>query len=108
LKDLNSAVVHRNLDTKLKIVGLEVLDLLLVLIVSSFFSLFFDAGKFGFVFTFFIPLGMLVALFFIKRNKPDGYIKDVFRFYLSPGCYLASEELRKKEKLLKKIKKGKN
>lgn len=73
---------------------------------SSFFSLFFDAGKFGFVFTFFIPLGMLVVLFFIKRNKPDGYLKDVLRFYLSPGCYLASEELAKKEKMLTKIKKG--
>ncbi|MFZ4713622.1 MAG: hypothetical protein ACOYL6_07925 [Bacteriovoracaceae bacterium] len=103
MQELDSSVVHRNLDTKLKIVGLEALDLLLVLVLSAIMGLFFDGGKLGFIFIFLVPVTLLVSLFIIKRNKPDGYIKDVMKFYVSRGHYSASEELKNQNKIINKI-----
>jgi ABC-type multidrug transport system fused ATPase/permease subunit len=108
MQELDSSVVHRNLDTKLKIVGLEALDLLLVLVISAIMGLFFDGGKLGFIFIFLVPVTLLVSLFFIKRNKPDGYIKDILKFYLTRGHYSASEELKNKNKMNFKIIKKEN
>ncbi len=103
MQELDSSIVHRNLDTKLKVVGLEALDLLLVLLLSALMGLFFDGGKLGFIFIFLVPVSLLVFLFFIKRNKPDGYIKDIFKFYLGRGHFSASEELVNQRKLSKRI-----
>ena len=105
MQELDSSVVHRNLDTKLKIVGLEALDLLLVLVLSAIMGLFFDGGKLGFIFIFLVPVTLLVSLFIIKRNKPDGYIKDVLKFYIGRGHYSASEELKNHKRLKNKINK---
>lgn len=99
MQELDSSVVHRNLDTKLKIVGLEALDLLLVLMISAMMGLFFDGGKLGFIFVFLVPVALLVTLFLIKRNKPDGYIKDVLKFYLTRGQFSASEEIKHNKQL---------
>jgi hypothetical protein len=103
MQELDSSVVHRNLDTKLKIVGLEALDLLLVLVLSAIMGLFFDGGKLGFIFIFLFPVTLLVSLFIIKRNKPDGYIKDILKFYLGRGHFSASEELKNQNKLMNRI-----
>lgn len=103
MEELDSSTVHRNLDTKLKVVGLEALDLLLVLLLSAMMGLFFDGGKLGFIFVFLVPAALLVSLFIIKRNKPDGHIKDVLKFYLGRGHFSASEELKNQNKLLRKI-----
>lgn len=102
MQDLDSSVVHRNLDAKIKIGGLEALDLLIVLIFSAFMGLFFDGGGIGFLFIFVIPLLLLVFLYFLKRNRPDGYVKDILKFCLSRGFYSASEPL-KNEILLRSI-----
>lgn len=107
MQELDSSVVHRNLDTKLKIVGLEALDLLLVLVISAIMGLFFDGGKLGFIFIFLVPVSLLVSLFLIKRNKPDGYIKDILKFYITRGHYSASEEPKNKDKMNIKIMKRK-
>lgn len=103
MDELDSSVVHRNLDTKLKIVGLEALDLLLVLVLSAIMGLFFDGGKLGFIFIFLFPVTLLVSLFLIKRNKPDGYIKDILKFYITRGHFSASEELKNQNKMLSRI-----
>lgn len=105
MQELDSSVVHRNLDTKLKIVGMEAIDLLLVLMLSAMMGLFFDGGKLGFIFVFLVPVTLLVSLYIIKRNKPDGYIKDVLKFIVTRGHFSASEELKNQERLKNKIKK---
>lgn len=105
MQELEASVVHRNLDTKLKIVGLEAIDLLLVLMLSAMMGLFFDGGKLGFIFVFLVPVTLLVSLFIIKRNKPDGYIKDVLKFIITRGHFSSSEELKNQERLTTKIKK---
>jgi hypothetical protein len=106
MQELDSSIVHRNLDAKIKIGGLEALDLLMVLVFSAFMGLFFDGGLIGFVFIFLLPLTLLIALYFIKRNKSEGYMGDVLRFYLSSGFYSATSPLKNalnlKIKIIKK------
>jgi len=94
MQDLDSSIVHRNLDAKIKIGGLEALDLLLVLIFSAFMGIFFDSGAIGFVFIFVIPLILLGFLYALKRNKPEGYLKDLIRYHLSPGFFSASAPVK--------------
>lgn len=105
MQDLDSSNVHRNLDAKIKIGGLEALDLLLVLIISAMMGIFFDSGTTGFVFTFVIPLILLGFLYALKRNKPEGYLKDLIRYYLSPGFFSASAPVKNEIYLFSRIKK---
>jgi hypothetical protein len=71
-------------------------------------GLFFDGGKLGFIFIFLFPVTLLVSLFIIKRNKPDGYIKDVLKFYIGRGHFSASEELKNQNKMMNRIFKRKD
>lgn len=103
MDELDHSEVHRNLETKLKIGGLEALDLLVVLIFAAIMSLFFGSGKLGVIFVLVLPLLFLLILFFVKRNKPDGYIKNLLRFYLLPGHYSASASPENEEKLTTQI-----
>ncbi len=105
MQELEASVVHRNLVTKLKSVGLEALDLLLGLMLSAMMGLFFDGVRLGFIFVCLVPVTLLVSLFIIKRNKPDGYIKDVLKFIITRGHFSASEGLKNQELLTIKIKK---
>lgn len=100
MQELDSSLVHRNLETKLKIGGLEALDFLAVLIFAAVMSLFFGSGTMGFIFVFILPLILLVTLYLVKRNKPDGYLVNLFRFMLLPGYFSASKMPRDEEKLV--------
>jgi hypothetical protein len=106
MDNLDSSVVHRNLDAKLKIGGLEALDLLAVLIFSAIMGVFFDGGLSGFIFIFLVPITLLIFLYFIKRNKPEGFLKDFLRFSLSRGFFSASEPMKNRSKLCLTIIKG--
>lgn len=106
MDDLDSSVVHRNLDAKLKIGGLEALDLLAALILSALMGLFFDSGLSGFIFVFLVPLILLIFLYFIKRNRPEDFLKDFLRFSLSRGFFSASEPMKNQSKLCSKFIKG--
>jgi uncharacterized membrane protein len=103
MQDLDNSIVHRNLETKLKIGGLEALDLLMVLIFSAIMSLFFGSGTLGILFVLILPLLLLVGMYFVKRNKPDGYLATLLRFYLLSGHFSASEMPKSEDKLLTKI-----
>lgn len=106
MEDLDTSIVHRNLDAKLKIGGLEALDLLAVLIFSAIMGVFFDGGLWGFIFVFFFPITLLTLLYFIKRNKPEGFLKDFLRFSLARGFFSASEPMKNQNKLSSIITKG--
>lgn len=90
--ELRSSTIHRNLDSKIKIVGMEVHDLILVLILAATMNLIFGKTSFAFVFVIVLPGILGLTLYFIKRNKPDGFLVDYFRYHLSPGWYSAGSE----------------
>lgn len=82
---LKSSTVHRKLDAKFKIGGIEATDLLAVLILAAVMNLFFGRLNFGPVLFLGVPSLLFVALYFGKRGKPDGYLVHVIQFYLTSG-----------------------
>ncbi len=82
---LKASLVHRRLDAKLKVGGVEAIDLLVVLILAAVLNLFLNSIPFGPIFIFGIPGFLFVAFYFGKRGKPDGYLLHAIKFYLSPG-----------------------
>lgn len=85
MTDLKTSQVHRKLDAKLKVGGVEATDLLFVLILAAVLNLFLNSVPFGPIFIFGIPGLLFIALYFGKRGKPDGYLLHALKFYLSSG-----------------------
>lgn len=91
MNELKSSTVHRNLDARLKIVGMEVHDLLFILLFASVMNLLFGRTALAIYLVFLFPLALATVLFLAKRNQPDKYLIHLFRFYMSPGFYSAGE-----------------
>ncbi len=62
-------------------------NLILVLLLASIMNLFFGEGILGAIMTFGLPGLLGVFLYLIKRNKPEGYLRDLARHYTTPGFY---------------------
>ncbi len=88
---LKTSTVHRKLDAKFKIGGVDATDLLAVLILSAILNLFFGQLPIGPIFVFGLPTILFFVLYFGKRGKPDGYLLHAFKYYLSPGELRAGE-----------------
>lgn len=85
MTELKSSSVHRNLDAKLKVGGIEATDLIVVLLLGAVLNLLLSRVPFGPIFIFGIPGILFITLYFGKRGKPDGYLFEVIKYYLSPG-----------------------
>ena len=101
--ELQSSSVHRKLDAKLKIAGLEAPDLLFVLIFAAVMNLFFGRTSLALPLVIALPLLMLFALYVGKRDKPDGFMIHLARFYLTPGFFSAGEESKFEDQMRKPI-----
>lgn len=82
---LKTSTVHRNLDAKFKIGGVEAADLLAVLLVGAVMNLIFGRLSIGPIFIFGLPGFLFCLLYFGKRGKPDGYLMHALKFYVSSG-----------------------
>lgn len=89
---LKTSTVHRKLDAKFKIGGVDATDLLAVLILSAIMNLFFGQLPIGPIFVFGPPTILFLMLYFGKRGKPDGYLLYAFKYFLSPGELRAGEQ----------------
>jgi hypothetical protein len=101
--ELKKSVVHRNLDSKIKILGFELYDLLALLIFASIMNLFFGNTSVSFVFVFVVPSLLGLALYFGKKNKLDNFLVHVFRYYLLPGIYFPGSPSQIEEKIKGRI-----
>ena len=104
---LDSSKVHRNLDAKLKIMGLEAPDLLSVLIFAATMNLFFGKTALALPLVFVFPSLLLVALYFGKKGKPENYLIHLVKYLFSPAYFSAGEtgamETKRKEKIYESI-----
>jgi hypothetical protein len=82
---LKTSSVHRNLDAKFKIGGVEAADLLAVLLLGAVMNLIFGRLSIGPIFIFGVPGLLFCALYFGKRGKPEGYLMHALKFYISSG-----------------------
>ncbi|MBX3034584.1 MAG: hypothetical protein KF865_11725 [Bdellovibrionaceae bacterium] len=101
--EIQTSNVHRKLDAKLKIAGLEAPDLLFVLIFAAVMNLFFGRTSLALPLVLVLPSVMLFTLYIGKRDKPDGFMIHLARFYLTPGFFSAGEESKFEDKMRKPI-----
>ncbi len=105
MEELKTSTVHRKLDAKLKIAGLEVMDLIAVLMLAAVSNLVFGGMKFAPVFVLLLPSLLAATLYFAKRDKPEGFLLHLLRYWTTPGLYSAGylngQLEQKRRKLLK-------
>ena len=89
---LEVSKVHRRLDARLHILGLEAHDLLFVLLFASIMNLIFGTTFLAPYFVFILPIFIGLILYFSKRNKPPHYLMHFLKYKLTPGFYSAGEE----------------
>lgn len=78
------STVPRTLDTKSKIFGLELSDVLLLLLNLSIQNLIFGSTSMKVPMVFGTSLVMAGLLFFVKRGKPDLYLQHLLQFLMAP------------------------
>ena len=83
--ELSKSSVHRGLDVRMKVGSFEALDLIVTLILTALLNLF---GLPGIVVIAF-PATLLIVLYLGKRNKPEGFLAHLIRYFLTPGHYSA-------------------
>ena len=101
--ELQSSATHRGLNIKMKIGGLEALDLIFCLILMAALNLFIGSTSFGLPIVFGLPCFLLVCLYIGKKNKPDNFLLHLIRYYITPGFYSAAERPVTLEKSKAKI-----
>ena len=94
MEPLKTSAVHGNLESKPKILGFEMPDLVGILLFSSVMNLIFGNTGIGAYMTFVPSAVMAGVLFFAKRGKPDGYLVHLVRYHSTPGFYAAGEEAK--------------
>lgn len=97
--ELNRSTVHRGLDVRMKVAGMEAIDLIAILILSAVLNLF----QLPSFIVIGLPVNALVILYFGKRNKPDGFLIHLARYYLTPGHYSAGKLSEEGDKIDIKI-----
>lgn len=82
--------VPRTLETKNKILGLELSDVLLLLLNISIENLIFSSTPFKIPMVFGTTLFFAAVLFLLKRGKPDGYVQHFAEYLMSPTISTAN------------------
>lgn len=85
-----TSTVPRTLETKNKILGLELSDVLVLLLNLSAQNLIFGSTSFKIPMVFGTSLILGLALFFFKRGKPDHYLQHFFEHFVSPTTFAAN------------------
>ena len=104
---LEQSTVHRQLDTKLKVLGMEALDLLLVLLFAGVMNVLFGQTALALYLVFLLPLVLAFGLYLGKRGKPAGYLLHLLKFRTTPGFYSAGQvgelETQRQKKIYKEL-----
>lgn len=89
MEGLKTSRVHRKLDSQLKILGLEIMDLLAIMLLAAVNNLLLGQMKLAPVFVIVIPSITAAVLYVVKRDKPENYLLHLLRYLTSPGLYSA-------------------
>lgn len=87
---LLTSVVPRTLETRSKILGLELSDVLILFLNLSIQNLIFGGTHFKVPMVFGTSIGMALVLFVFKRGKPDLFLQHYFQHLLSPSQFFGN------------------
>ncbi len=88
---LLTSVVPRTLETRSKILGLELSDVLILFLNLSIQNLIFGGTQFKIPMVFGTSLAMALVLFVFKRGKPDLFLQHYFQHLLLPSHFSGNE-----------------
>jgi len=89
-ESLLTSTVPRSLDTKNKIFGLELSDVLILLLNLSVQNLIFGSTPMKIPMVFGTSFVLAGLMFFVKRGKPDLYLQHYAEHLISPAVYSAN------------------
>ncbi len=94
MSDINllTSSVPRTLETKNKILGLELSDVLILLLNLSVQNLIFGSTSMKIPMVFGTSLGLFLILFFFKKGKPDQFLQHYFEHLISPTVLSANSQ----------------
>lgn len=81
--------VPRALDTKTRLFGFELGDLLIIFLYLALSNLIFGGTRLKFPMVWIGTLAIAGVLYFVKRNKPDHYLEHWGEFRRTPGILSA-------------------
>lgn len=80
----------RSLENKLKLLGFELLDLLLIFMYLSISNLLFSQTSLKLPMVWIGTLVLASILYFVKRGKPEGYLQDMLSDFVKPSTFSAN------------------
>ena len=86
---LLSSSVPRSLDTRSKLFGFELSDLLIIFLYMSVSNLLFGTTKMKYLVVWAGTILIALSLHFVKRNKPDNHLQHWGEYQRSPGILTA-------------------
>ena len=94
---LDVTPIHRNLHTRVTLLGLEFEDLFVVLAVAALMNVVsrFAAGASAAALQYGVPLAIVPLLAIFKYGKPRGYVRDLALWYVRPRAYSAAARDRR-------------
>lgn len=90
--ELLTSTVPRTLETKSKLMGFELSDVLIILLNLSIQNLVFGSTSLKIPMVFGSSVALSGVLFFFKKGKPDNYIQHYAEHLLSPIVRSANSE----------------
>ena len=94
---LDVTPIHRNLHTRVTLLGLEFEDLFVVLAVAALMNVVsrFAAGAAAAALQYGVPLAIVPLLAVFKYGKPRGYVRDLVLWHVRPRSYSAAARDRR-------------
>lgn len=80
----------RSLDNKLKLLGFELLDILLIFLYLSISNLLFGETNLKIPLVWLGTIALAITLYFTKKGKPDNYLNDKISSFLTPNVFSAN------------------
>lgn len=88
---LLTSKVPRSLEAKTKLFGFEIADLLLIFLYLATSNLIFGSTRLKFPIVWIGTLVIAGVLYFVKRDKPDGFLQHWGEFKRMPGILSAGK-----------------
>ncbi len=80
----------RNLESKLKLLGFELIDLLLIFVYLSISNLLFGQTSLKTPMVYIATIALSAILYFVKKGKPDNYLSDLISSLINPNIFCAN------------------
>ena len=80
----------RQLEGKLKLLGFELIDLLLIFLYLSISNLLFGQTTLKMPIVYIGSITLAITLYFAKKGKPENYLQDKIQSLINPSTYSAN------------------